>query len=315
MEDDLMRIFGADRIKNLMNTFGIPDDQPIENGMVSRAIETAQKKVEGHNFDIRKHVLEYDDVMNKQRKAIYSRRDKVLSGRDDIDGIEVDLIEKVKDVSKNEVEILVDVSLSKADDFEEAKKEVWTNFCILIEKEKIGISFEEFNQLDNFDQLKTKLTQELDNQLEKVVKDIGEDETRKLITYLYLRVIDMFWVQHLTEMDHLRTGIGLVGYGQKDPLVEYKHRSYGMFKQLVGIIDSNFVRTFYRIKVEPQKNQTFVKADNQKMEEKKESTSLLNDSSSETKKPDVIGKGKTGRNDPCPCGSGKKYKKCCGKDK
>jgi len=314
MEDDLMRIFGADRIKNLMNTFGIPDDQPIENSMVSRAIETAQKKVEGHNFDIRKHVLEYDDVMNKQRKAIYSRRDKILSGRDDADGIEVDLIEKAKEVSQNEIDILVDASLSKADDFDEAKKEVWENFSGIIEKEKLKISSEEFFSLNNFDQLKLKLSEELDNQLNDMVGKISEEETRKLITYLYLRVIDMYWVQHLTEIDHLRAGIGLVGYGQKDPLVEYKHRSYNMFKQLVGMIDGNFVRTFYRIKVEPKKQEN-VETRKQVVEENKSPSSLNDSTSSGERNPEVIGRGKVGRNDSCPCGSGKKFKKCCGKDK
>lgn len=306
MEDDLMRIFGADRIKNLMNTFGIPDDQPIENSMVSRAIETAQKKVEGHNFDIRKHVLEYDDVMNKQRKAIYSRRDKILLGRDDVDGLEVDLIEKVKDICHKEVDILVDTSLSKAEEFDEAKKEVWENFSGIIEKEKLKITSEEFFELNNFDQLKLKLSEELEKQISDIVKDLGEEETRKLIIYLYLRIIDMFWVQHLTEIDHLRAGIGLVGYGQKDPLVEYKHRSYGMFKQLVSIIDNNFVKSFFRVKVE--KN-------NQVQNKDQNSSPKAAQFGAENVQPDVIGKGKIGRNDSCSCGSGKKYKKCCGKDK
>jgi preprotein translocase subunit SecA len=299
MEDDLMRIFGADRIKNLMNTFGIPDDQSIENSMVSRAIETAQKKVEGHNFDIRKHVLEYDDVMNKQRNAIYSRRDKILSGRDDVDGVEVNLIEKVKQVCQKEIDILVDSSLSKADEFDEAKKEVWDNFSGLIEKEKLKITTEEFNQLNDFDQFKLKLYGELEFHLEEMIKNIGEDEIQKLITYLYIKVIDMFWVQHLTEIDHLRVSIGLVGYGQKDPLVEYKHRSYNMFRQLVDMIDSNFVRTFFRIKVEKRKQEN--------IETKKQDI--------KTNQPSIVDGGKLGRNDQCSCGSGKKYKKCCGEGK
>lgn len=313
MEDDLMRVFGAERIKNLMTTFGIPDDQPIENRMVSRAIESAQKKVEGHNFDIRKHVLEYDDVMNRQRKAIYSRRDKLISGHDEVDGVEIDLIEKVRAVSQDEVDALVDVSLPKAESLDEAKKEVWENFSAIIEKEKLGMSFEDFAALGNFDELKLRLSQELEKQLDKTISEIGEAEVRNLVKYLYLRIIDMFWVQHLTEIDHLRAGIGLVGYGQKDPLVEYKHRSYNMFKQLQEMIDGNFVRTFYRIKLEPRTAQA---APQKNLQEKKdEAGGMDGETENKNSSPDVIGKSKPGRNDPCPCGSGKKYKKCCGENK
>jgi len=315
MEDDLMRIFGAERIKNLMNTLGIPDDQPIENKVVSRAIETAQKKVEGHNFDIRKHVLKYDDVMNKQRQAIYIRRDKILSGKDDLDDQEVGILEKIKFVIQKEIDAIVDTCINRSEEgIEKAKNEIWENMLVIIEKEKIQGYYDEFLKSDSSLGIKEILGKALLSELENMENNIGTDESANIMKYLYIRIIDMFWVQHLTEMDHLRTGIGLVGYGQKDPLVEYKHRSYGMFKQLLEMIDANFVRSFFRIKIEQQNKPV----QNKKIEEKKDDVNTLsenNPNDSNNDSPTIIGDKKPGRNDPCPCGSGKKYKKCCGEGK
>uniref|UniRef100_A0A7C4R4A2 Protein translocase subunit SecA n=1 Tax=candidate division CPR3 bacterium TaxID=2268181 RepID=A0A7C4R4A2_UNCC3 len=320
MEDDLMRIFGAERIKRLMNTLGIPSDQAIENKMVSSAIETAQKKVEGHNFDIRKHVLEYDDVMNRQRKSIYSKRDKILLFKDEIDEVEVDILDKVKNIIQKEISLLVDSAFNKNEDLVEAKKEIWDGLTVIIEEDRIKLPFEELNKLDLPDQIKNNLINILNTKIEELISEIGEDQVKNLIKSLYLRIIDMYWVQHLTEMDHLRSGIGLVGYSQKDPLVEYKHRSFNMFKQLLSMIDSSFIKAFFRVKIDNSNSyKTQGHIENKKdIQYKKEfAQGGQDEAKEETKKerPQVIGKSKVGRNDPCPCGSGKKYKKCCGQEK
>jgi len=311
MEDDLMRIFGAERIKRLMTTLGIPEDQPIENKMVSRAIETAQKKVEGHNFDIRKHVLEYDDVMNRQRTAIYSKRDKILEGKDEIGSKEVSLIEKAKNIFYEEVKNLV--TFHTTGEREQWNiKEIWENFITIIDKDSLDFTEEDLEKINNAEELKNKLLKVIDQQFTKRIEEIGEENMTQLVKMLYLRIIDMFWVQHLTEMDHLRTGIGLVGYGQKDPLVEYKHRSYNMFKQLLGLIDGNFARTFFKIKIESGR---FQESRIKKQESRKEVKQFKRREEEDENKQKVIAvkKKKIGRNDPCPCGSGKKYKKCCGR--
>ena len=326
MEDDLMRVFGAERIKRLMTTLGIPEDQPIENKMISRAIETAQKKVEGHNFDIRKHVLEYDDVMNKQRAAIYTKRNKILQGKDEIEPstgsgqvIDVSLIGKAKDVFVQEIKNIVNAHFGKFNNQDlldrekpENKKEIWENFITIIDKDALDFGQEDLEKIESADEIENKLLGVIDKQFDERKKKLEEEGLINIIRIIYLRIIDMFWVQHLTEMNHLRTGIGLVGYGQKDPLVEYKHRSYKMFKQLLGMIDSNFARTFFKIQIE-RKEQP-IKMQEKRVEEKRDKVEQF-DSKKETEgeKNIVAKKQKVGRNDPCPCGSGKKYKKCCGK--
>ena len=312
MEDDLMRIFGADRIKRLMTTLGIPDDQPIENKMISRAIETAQKKVEGHNFDIRKHVLEYDDVMNRQRTAIYGKRNKVLVGRDEIEEKEVSLIEKTKEIFNVEIKNLIAFHTSKDRDGVD-KKEIWENFITIVDKDTLDFKEEDLEQLGSRD-IEEKFLNVIDKQFEERRESMNEEELTKLIRMIYLRIIDMFWINHLTEMDHLRAGIGLVGYGQKDPLVEYKHKSFSMFQQLLGLIDNNFVRTFFKIQIQKSQIPQNKSQENRKIEYKKEDVSGSEKQKSE-QTVSARSREEIGRNDPCPCGSGKKYKRCCGANK
>ena len=219
-----MRIFGGDRIKSLMGLLKIPEDMPIENKMISGAIEQAQSKIEGMNFDLRKHILEYDDVMNKHRDVIYKKRKEMLTISD--------WRSTINDWLKTPEE-------QKA--FEEKIKELGDNF----------------------------------NQVAKTVA---------------LRTLDMFWMNHLEEMEILRDSVRLRAYGQQDPLVEYKSEGHRMFQRLLDTIESNIAQTMLKVSLRSQPNQS--------------------ENSSRT----LPAKAGVGRNDPCPCGSGKKYKKCHGKN-
>ncbi|MBI2448189.1 preprotein translocase subunit SecA [Candidatus Microgenomates bacterium] len=304
MEDDLMRIFGAERIKKMMDTLGIPDDQPIENKIVSSAIETAQKKVEGHNFDIRKHVLEYDDVMNRQRAAIYSRRDAILKGQDDLSGQSVELQEKAKFVIQKEVvDIIHRNSIGDRESWN--TKEIVETLNAIFSPLPLGLEQKDLDSSRDGFEMEQKLAPITDQRFSQKIEEFGE-ETKGVLRYLFLRIIDMFWVQHLTEMNHLRTSIGLVGYGQKNPLVEYKHRSYNMFQQLQSLVDSNFAKMFFKIQIEKSQNTNHKTQTN---------SSNQNNQKEENNQDNTVGKmdkKNIGRNDPCPCGSGKKYKKCHG---
>jgi preprotein translocase subunit SecA len=228
LEDDLMRIFGPERIKNMMAKFGIPEDQPLENKLVSNAIESAQAKIEGFNFDTRKHLLEYDDVLNHQRKIIYERRRKILFGDDEY------IIEELKKI------------------IEPAE-------------------------------------------LEKKRKEIGEENFVRAMKILMLQVIDMFWLEHLEAMDYIRSSVRLRAYGQRDPLVEYKNEGLKMFRQMESAINRTIAETALKIESAKSEGRNPKQIQNTKYQ-------IQNASQP-----------KIGRNSPCPCGSGKKYKKCCGK--
>jgi len=326
LEDDLMRIFAPDRIKRLMEVLQVPEDQPIENKMISRAIESAQAKIEGFHFDSRKHVLEYDDVMNKHRETIYRKRREILE-------------------AMSAGEVLTTVSVEKEDgDTEELfekeislQKQVWQ----MIENEvrrivefhtaeayRDGWNFEEiFEALNTIypvskearDEMKNKKTrEELADYLvslarsayEQKEKQVGAERMRQVEKYVYLRTIDMFWMDHLDEMDHLRDSVRLRAYGQKDPLVEYKNEGHRLFQQLLEAIRTSFVATIYKVQVAPMGNNQQSTTNNQQ--------SMVDGRSMTTNKNmpaanQPLGKHKkVGRNDPCPCGSGKKYKRCHG---
>lgn len=325
MEDDLMRIFGGERMKNLMNMLGLPEDMPIENKLISRSIESSQKKVEGHNFDIRKHLVEYDDVMNKHREVIYRLRHRVL------EGLAEEIVNEYGDIQKKEI---------KDEIFEIVDKEL-TRVLSLYggDQEKINTELKSIFG-EGFD----IRSEELEKIKEAVIayyndreKKTGPELMRKVEQSIYLRSIDMLWIEHLTSMEELRTGIGLMGYGQRDPLVEYKAQAYARFQQLLGAIESTLLRNIFRVEVSPQapqpvslpagrQGQTAKQLSMQGADESdagggfnKEAQSSnvksnLNEQSpsNETMK-QSISTTKVGRNDPCPCGSGKKYKKCCGR--
>jgi preprotein translocase subunit SecA len=289
LDDDLMRIFGSDRVGQIMETLGLPEDQPIQHGMISKSLESAQRKVEGHNFDIRKHLVEYDDVMNKQRAYIYKLRYRVLSK----ENLKDDYLEILERAATNLVAINTHAETGE----------------IILEdlaKELMGYTGQTV-KLDP--KLAQRPSQEVVEGSVNVLKEIYNDKEKRITSemmrvlerVIYLRTIDMLWIDHLDAMDHLREGIGLRGYGQKDPLIEYKNESYRMFKTLLGAIENEILGLIY--KAEITKN----------AEQPSKKTAIAKEAENQNIKRQVSGHKKSiGRNDPCPCGSGKKYKKCCG---
>jgi len=290
LEDDLMRIFYSDRVSGLMGKLGMDDSMPIENKMVSKAIENAQKRVESQNFDIRKHLLEYDDVMNKQRIEIYSFRRELLQGadvRDRIYGMIDDAIDELIAVHCPE-------DKHKEDwDIKALKDSAYGMFDIML-GDVPGTAVE----------LRDVLSSVTRNHYRNKEENIGTDLMRQMEKWILLQVVDSQWKDHLLAMDHLREGIGLRGYAQRDPLVEYKKEAFDIFAELSGRITTEVVMRLFKIQV--QKNQEErIKTQHQKVS--------LNYNRGETISQQTVTKGKKiGRNDPCPCGSGKKYKKCCG---
>ncbi len=298
LEDDLMRLFGSDNISGIMDKLGMEEDEPIEHKIVTRSIESAQKKVEARNFEIRKQVLEYDDVMNQQREVIYDQRRQILE--------KADLKETVLDMASHIVDRSMDMYAPK-----EAYSEDWDV--------KSLISYaEEFYAPAGFlkeEKLQEMSRDELETFLHKVAVDYynarEEKNTapimRELENLVMLKVVDSHWMEHLDAMDALREGIGLRAYGQRDPLVEYKFEAYEMFEAMKEAIVDDVVRYMYRVNVVTQPV----------VEDHLSEASTNNpnvDGSTETPKEPVRNDSTVGRNDPCPCGSGKKYKNCCGKN-
>ena len=296
LDDDIMRLFGGDQVSKLMTFFNIPEDQPLEHGMVTRAIEQAQSKVEQFNFDSRKHLLDYDDVMNKQREIVYSMRKKALSPEF--------------------------VSQSKSEILQRIDKEIG-----LINNPQIEKVVEEFCTIIPFDELSRKqLVQKLsaanyESQNGELVKiahgvydqresQIGPELSRYIEQQETLRVMDTLWMEHLEAIDDLREGIGLRGYGQRDPLVEYKTEAFNMFERLMGAIDNEIVHRIFKIAVAtPEQIHQMQAITNATQIENQESSIKNQGATIPDSKPLIQGK-RPGRNDPCYCGSGKKYKKC-----
>ncbi len=287
LEDDLMRLFGAATIEGVMDRLGMDDDMPIENNIVSRGIENAQKKVESRNFSIRKNVLEYDDVINQQREVIYGERHKVLLGED--------LQETVKGMIDDVVDGLVDSFAGEAKFSDE-----WDLSGMMTYIEQALIPVPDFSREDLMGltaaEAKGFLAERTHGLYQSREQEMGAEVMRQLEKALLLRIIDQKWMDHIDAMDQLRNGISLRAYGQKDPLIEYKFEAYEAFQSMVYSIKEDVVRYILRLKVV------------QNPEERKISTSH---SEEKVKKP-VRRDKKIGRNQPCPCGSGKKYKHCCG---
>jgi len=327
MEDELMRRFGSDRVKNMMDTLGIPDDEPIENKMISRSIEKAQAKIEGHNFDIRKHVLDYDDVMNKQREIIYGRRKNILIQ-------EENLSEKLKKAVSSIVERIIDFHTATRKgngdfDLEEASSNLTAIFNLGDQKGAISKKIEEIQQKDELtDEEKKKKTKKavlfsiMSRYLAKE-ELLGKEQMRQVERMFLLRITDLLWMEHLENMQYLREGIGLRGYGQRDPLVEYKQEGFRIFEKLLNNIEEDWTTTLF--KIEPQKKQEAAEVkpiENSVFKKRIEKAVYGGPAepggfSSENEEPEQNKKNlsvpKVGRNEPCPCGSGKKYKKCCGR--
>lgn len=313
-EDDLLRLFGSERIYRVMETFNFPDDVPIQHSMINRAIENAQRQVEGRNFEIREHILEYDDVMNKQREVIYTRRKNILEG-EDLKPAALDMIKDV--VAKG-----VDIHINPGDYPENWDLEELSNYINPIFSTNIVADVIDKNKAgkDKMDigVLKEKLTERAYQIYEEREKNYTSPVIRKLEKIVMLNVIDNMWRGHLLEMDYLKEGIGLRSIGQLDPLVEYKREAFHFFKELVEEIKFDTVRLLYNLKIVTREEQEKQKEQDRKnVVRGQEVTNILTSgpvkSAVQTLQTRTETAKKIGRNDPCPCGSGKKYKKCCGK--
>ncbi|NPV42765.1 MAG: preprotein translocase subunit SecA [Firmicutes bacterium] len=291
LEDDLMRLFGGDNIKNIMERLGMDDDQPIEHPLITRSIENAQKRVEARNFDIRKHVLEYDDVMNKQREVIYSQRKKVLEG----ENLKESILGMIEEVISNMVDTYC---------VEGVHPEEWDLKGLIEYAEDIFLPRNSF-RIDNVEEvtreeLKQRLVEKALALYESREKELGSDTMREFERVITLKIVDKKWMDHIDAMDQLRQGIGLRAYGQRDPVMEYKFEGYEMFKAMIRSIQEDTVKYLFKAQVQniPQRHQVVQR---------------VSESQEDTGRKEPVRNQKVGRNDPCPCGSGKKYKKCCGR--
>ncbi len=299
LEDDLLRIFGGERITGIMEKLGMEEGEPIEHNMISRAIENAQAKVEGHNFDIRKQLIEYDDVMNQQREVIYRQRREALAGKS--------LKDSIREMIRDKAEKLADTVAG-----EEVIAEEWDVTEIR------DAVYKQFNfRLNSFDQQtldglnRDGLAELIYEAAEKVYEDreaaIGSDDFRQLERVVMLQTVDSLWKDHLLSMDHLKEGIGLRGYAQQNPLIVYKKEGYELFQDMIDRIQEETLGILYRIQIaEPERIDDLRQPRQQEMV-------FSGGGDLEKKKPQARTAEKVGRNAPCPCGSGKKYKKCCGR--
>jgi len=324
LEDDLMRIFGSDRISGLMQKMGMEEGVPIEHGMVTRAIERAQKQVEGQNFSMRKHLLEYDDVMNKQRVAIYRLRREILEGKEQR--------EYVLELAENVLEFLLETHLGaevspEEWDVDAFRQALGRQFGL----DNAGISGIDWEGLSR-EQIRKELSNRILDKYQKKEAVIGPDLMRTHERIIMLQVVDTQWKDHLYAMDHLKEGIGLRGYGQRDPLIEYKKESFDMFEAMWDRIEEEIVRILFLLQPvrepslelrpaarplrlsfnDPTAAPSALDASRSSAPgapgPRRESQGGVN-AAVKTVRRDAE---KVGRNDPCPCGSGKKYKKCCG---
>ncbi|WP_312908552.1 preprotein translocase subunit SecA [Tissierella praeacuta] len=292
LEDDLMRLFGGERIINLIDNLKMPEDEPLEHSMLTRAIENAQKKVEGNNFGIRKHVLKYDDVMNKQREVIYGERRKVLEGED----LRAHIQEMVKSLVTDNVEMYTQSKYPEEWDLESIENYVMN----LLSIEKRFLSFNNIESLTK-EILIDKILKKAEEKYRSKEIDFGEERFREVERVVLLQVVDSKWMDHIDAMDQLRQGIGLRAYGQEDPVRAYQNEGFDMFNEMTHSIWEDTVRFLYQV-VNPEKIQ------------RKRVAEPIATNADEVSKTIVNKEKKIGRNDPCPCGSGKKYKKCCGQD-
>ncbi|WXR60692.1 preprotein translocase subunit SecA [Peptostreptococcaceae bacterium AGR-M142] len=297
LEDDIMRLFGSEKIMDIVDKIGMEEDMPIEHKLLSRSIESAQKKVESKNFSIRKHVLQYDDVMNKQREIIYKERRSVLEN----ENLKEQIFGMVESVIDNSINIYTaDSDFPEDWDIKALKDHIYS---IYLPKDSI-----EFGNLEELDRAKIKeiVLSKSKELYELKEADIGIERMRELERIVLLQVVDTKWMDHIDAMEQLRQGIGLRAIGQEDPVRAYQFEGFDMFDNMVSSIHEETVKYLYNFKIEFEiERKEVVDTDN---------LEISRESNKEVKKSTTIVKGETvGRNDPCPCGSGKKYKKCCGK--
>lgn len=304
LEDDLMRLFGGERTMKIVDTLGLDEDEPIEHAMLGKAIENAQKKVEGNNFATRKHLLEYDQVMNEQRETIYNERRRVLFGEN--------LRDSVINMMKNIIDNAVEKSIGSSTYPEEWDIKSLNEYLLpIMPVAPVKLSDEDLKSITK-EKLSERIFENAKELYEAKEKEINataeegetEERMRGLERYIMLRVIDQKWMDHIDDMDQMRQGIGLHAYAQRDPLIEYKYVSFDMFEELNMNIQIETIRALMHVRIvqkpvvlQEEERQTFTNKDDTLKKEPKKNTDA-----------------KVGRNDPCPCGSGKKYKHCCGKN-
>lgn len=299
LDDDLMKIFGGDMITSVFNTLGADENMPIENGLISNAVEKAQKRVEGRNFSIRKHVLQYDDVMNTQREIIYKQRRQVLDG------------ESIKDNILNMIKTLVQEKVNMYISQEGLNKE-----GLLQELRNIfDIDFTMSLSTDDNDKMINEITNHALQKYEQKQSEIGENDLRELERVVMLKIVDQKWMDHIDNMDELKDGIGLRAYGQKDPVVQYRIEGFDMFDEMISDIKTDVVKLLFHVSKQKEnfKRTQTARITNQALEIVQDLDNTSNNVKSTINKTIVNKDNKVGRNDLCPCGSGKKYKNCCGK--
>ena len=303
LDDDLMKIFGGDAITKVYNTLGADENMPIQAKLISKAVENAQKKVEGRNFTIRKNVLKYDDVMNVQREIIYKQRREVLDGENMHDNIK----NMINSIAEETVEMFVEGEDHNSLNIESLSSEILNTF---------GIDMAEFikGHQKDVNAVKEELVNEANKKYEEKEQEIGSEEMRELERIVLLKVVDEKWMNHIDSMDELKNGIGLRAYGQQDPVVKYRMEGMDMFEEMTANIKVDVVKILMNIRKQGEVRrqetakitnaalQAINSVDNGKTIEAKENRTVVNEGP------------KIGRNDPCPCGSGKKYKNCCGKN-
>lgn len=304
LEDELMRLFGSDRISSVMERLGMKEGEVIESALVSRQIESAQKRVEGMNFDARKQLLDYDNVMNKQRQAIYELRNFILDGRD--------ITERVKKMIEEAVGDQIQIHAPQ-----DKSPQLWNLQDLNVHLKKVfGFAFEmpeeEFEKI-SYDDFTGRITGRAFEIYEDRVRDFEDRNVdfQEMQRILLLQIMDTVWKNHLYELDHLKKGVGLRAYGQKDPLIEYQKESYSLFERMIGRIRDEMVEYIFKIKLPPK---VLARPPLVPSAAGGAAPSPAGPEKGEKKKPNFANM-KIGRNDPCPCGSGKKYKKCHGKNK
>jgi len=322
LEDELMRILGAERIKSLMNALGVDEDSPIENKIITGSISSAQAKIEGYNFDLRKHILDYDDVMNKHREIVYSLRRKFLDTEKPLKG---EILKILEDEIKNIVMFHAESSNGNWD-VKEIFESVNTIFSLPAGAlDKLGKMAEDYGEKEKTrEEMIAWLSEEMKKHYEAREKEAGSEAMRQIERAIALRTVDVIWVEHLETMERLRESVGLRGYGQRDPLIEYKRESYQLFNKLLAAINSEIANTIFKVSIRVEPPQPI-----RTVEQKPDAAAFLGEQKSDSSyvggnfgakninSPAGLPSPKTdeskiGRNDPCPCGSGKKYKKCHG---
>jgi len=312
LEDDLLRLFGSDKINGILDKLGVDEDQPVEHKLISNSIERAQQKVESRNFDIRKAILQYDDILNKQREVIYKQR-KTLLTTDELE-------EKIAGMLEQLLEDVMEMFISK-----DLHPDEWDLAGMLEYLHGLGLAGDlDVSDIENQErpQIKEKITLSSLGSYQSKREKIDSERFNKIIKFLSLRVIDRKWMTHLDNMDELRQGIGLRAVGQKDPLTEYKFESFDMFNELTSSIREDIVETAFKVEVEEREKVPREKINQHQLNYSSPQAALEGQSKGKNKsnagdgsigQTTVVKEEEPGRNDPCPCGSGKKYKKCCGR--